>query len=137
MLETSTGDTLEATGDYLPDTRQVTTTLRLASMPWNTLRSETVAWFGEDPTLGLLSGGEVSGHVTYTHEESNPALWSGQIQFADSTLSPPGLTAPLTHSAGRLTFNDPDFQIEDFSATLADQHPCCADCGLFGKRHNL
>lgn len=119
MLQTSTGDTLEATGDYLPDTREVETSLRLTSTPLNTLKSETAAWFGEDPTLGLLSGGEVTGHVTYTHEESNPALWSGQIQFAESTLSPPGLAAPLKHSAGRLTFNDPDFQIDDFSATLA------------------
>jgi len=121
VLQTSTGNTLEATGDYLPDTREVVTTLRLGATPLSTLKSETAAWFGEDPTLGLLTGGEVSGHVTYTHEESNPALWSGQIHFADSTLSPAGLGAPLKHSAGRLTFNDPDFQIDDFSATLASQ----------------
>ncbi len=119
-FQTSEGSRLGASGDYFPDTREVAATLHLTNAPLNTLKSETAAWFGENAVLGLITGGQVNGRISYTHTASDPALWSGQVLFSGATLIPQGVATPLRHSTGRLTFHGPDFQIDNLSATLAD-----------------
>ena len=120
-FQTSDGNTLEASGDYFPETREVDARLHLTNAPLNVLKNETSAWFGEGVILGMITGGQVSGRLGYTHAGHDPALWSGQVAFTGATLTPPGLASPLRHSSGHLSYRGPDFQIDNLSATLANQ----------------
>lgn len=124
-FQTADGDTLEASGDYFPDTREVDTQLHLINTPVDLLKKQTSTWFeagsDEGTVLEMLSGGRVSGSLDYRHAGENPATWSGQVQFTGAALNPPGVAAPLRSANGHLAFHGADFSIENLSATLADR----------------
>ncbi len=123
-FQTAEGDTLEASGDYFPDTREVDTQLHLIDTPLDLLKKQTGSWFGNGSdggaVLDMLSGGTVSGSLDYRHASEAPASWAGQMQFTGATLAPPGVAAPLKSASGHLAFHGPEFSIENLTATLAD-----------------
>ena len=121
VLQTPSGEALEASGEYVPETRKVTADIHVKNVSTDMLKSETLAWFGEYPMHDIVSGGELSGYLSYRHEESEPAQWKGQLQFIEATMSPAGLNTTLKHAAGRFTFKASDFQVDDFSAMLLNR----------------
>lgn len=120
MLETPVG-TLEASSDYYLFRPAVVTSISVDEFPVNALKSSVDAWFGAPSGLNVLHAGDITGRFVYRHEGSNPPSWSGQFQFANATLAPPGLAAPLEHSEGRVNFNDSSLDLTHFSTMIGDQ----------------
>ncbi len=99
----------------------VVTSISVDEFPVNALKSSVDAWFGAPSGLNILQEGDITGRFVYRHEGSNPPSWSGQFQFANATLTPPGLAAPLDHSEGRVNFDDSSLDLTHFSTTIGDQ----------------
>ncbi|MGA8030650.1 MAG: AsmA family protein, partial [Bryobacteraceae bacterium] len=121
IIQTSAGGTLQAGGDYYLSTRHVTASLNADQFPVHALKSTADAWFGSPAALALLEDGNITGQLTYQHEGASPETWSGQFQFADCDLKPPGIAIPLTHSEGHVAFDNSTLELTRFSGTLGQQ----------------
>lgn len=119
-IETGRG-TFEASGDYYTGSPRVVASLTAEDFSIDALKSTVDAWFGAPSALSILSAGDLTGALTYTHEGTNPPAWSGQFQFTDATLNPAGIALPLEHSQGRVTFDNSTFDLAHFSTSLGEQ----------------
>lgn len=117
-IQTERG-TFEASGDYFLSTPRLLASLNVEEFPIDALKSTIHAWFGEPEALAIINSGEVTGSLRYTQEEAHAPSWSGQFQFTDATLNPPGITTPLEHAQGRVSFDDTTFDLAHFSSTFA------------------
>lgn len=120
MLDAPAG-TLRASGDFYLLAPTVVASVGAKDFPAETLKDTIDAWFGAPSALTLLRGGTITGELSYRRDEGVPALWTGQFDFADATLNPPGLAAPLEHSEGRIAFDDSTFELSRFSSALGQQ----------------
>ncbi|MFL6353822.1 MAG: AsmA family protein [Bryobacteraceae bacterium] len=121
VIQTSYGGTLRAGGDYRPDTRRIVASLQVDEYPVDALNMLIAPWFSSPSGLAALKKGDLTGRLTYEYDESETPLWSGQINFANATLVPPGLAVPLTQSAGRISFDHSTFNLQHFSASLGEK----------------
>ncbi len=120
LLDASTG-TLQVSGDVFLLAPSVAASLAAQDFPLETLKGTVDAWFGAPPALGILSGGSITGDISYKRDEGAAALWSGQLDFAGATFDPPGLAAPLNRAEGRATFDDSSLDLSRFSSVLGTE----------------
>lgn len=119
-IDTSTGR-LEAGGDYFFAGPRVVANLGIEDFPADTLKSTVDAWFGMPAALAALSGGNITGSLVYAHDDASPASWSGEFQFANATLNPPGISGSLHDVQGRVAFNNSIFDLARFSGSVGRQ----------------
>ncbi len=120
MLDAPAG-ALQASGDFYLLSPTVVASLGAQNFPAEALKGTIDAWFGAPAALEILRGGIITGDLSYRRDEETPALWSGQFDFAGSTLNPPGFAAPLDHSDGHVVFDDSALDLSRFSTTLGHQ----------------
>jgi hypothetical protein len=122
-IETDVNGTLAASGDYYLASPRIEASLTATAFPVAALKRTMAEWFDPAGAFSAFSSGELSGQFSYAHDLSpgdalqSPA-WSGDFQFANSTLSLPGLAVPLEDAQGRAVFNRSTFNLERFSARL-------------------
>ena len=133
ILEAGVGGTLRAGGDYNLSSQRLAATLSVDEFPVRALKTTAQTWFGAPAALTSLTDGYVTGQFRYSSEERGdnnvePAAWSGQFQFSNAILAPPGIAVPLKQAEGRAQFGPSTFDLPHFSATLAQQP-------VFGSYH--
>ncbi len=120
LLDAPTG-ILQVSGDVFLLAPSVAASLAAQDFPLETLKGTVEAWFGAPPVLGLLTGGSVTGDLSYKRDEGAPAAWSGQLDFAGAAFNAPGLAVPLDQAKGRATFDDSTLDLTHFSSVLGAQ----------------
>jgi hypothetical protein len=133
ILEAGVGGTLRAGGDYNLASQHLAASLSVDEFPVRALKTTAETWFGAPAALGSLTDGYITGQFHYASEERGdryvkPPAWSGQFQFSNATLAPPGIAVPLKQAEGRAQFGPATFDLAHFSATLAEQP-------VFGSYH--
>ena len=133
ILEAGVGGTLRAGGDFNLSSQHLSASLSVDEFPVHALKTTAETWFGAPAALASLTDGYINGQFLYSSEEradhdSKPAAWSGQFQFSNATLAPPGIAVPLKQAEGRAQFGASTFDLAHFSATLAGQP-------VFGSYH--
>jgi hypothetical protein len=121
IIQTSSGGTLRAGGDYFLSAQRLVASLTTDDFSLDSLKSTADSWFGAPPAFALLRNGTITGRFTYAYDPKHSASWSGQFQFADMTLRTPELALPLVHAQGRVTFDDSTLNMDRFLATINDQ----------------
>jgi hypothetical protein len=119
-VETAVGD-LEASGNYYLFKPGVAASLSVDQFPVNALKSSVNAWFGAPSGLDIFQDGDLTGRFVYQHEGSDPPSWSGEFEFANATLTPPGIATPLRGSEGRVSFDNTSLDLTRFSTTIGRQ----------------
>ncbi len=112
---------LRVAADYYPGTRLLTASLNAVRYPVQTLTSVIAPWGPPPLALAPFQTGNVSGQLVYSHDETKPSSWSGQFDFADATLLPPGLAVPVTSSHGHITFDASTFDVRQFFGHVGDE----------------
>jgi hypothetical protein len=121
VVQTPFGGTLRAGGDYRLSTRRMIASLNVDGFPVDALSRSITPWFSTPSALAMLKKGDLTGQLIYDADDgTQPAVWSGRVDFANATLVPPGLAVPLTHSDGRITFDHSAFNLQHFSTTLGE-----------------
>ncbi|HMJ62155.1 MAG TPA: hypothetical protein VK493_10350, partial [Bryobacteraceae bacterium] len=133
ILEAGVGGTLRAGGDFNLSSQHLAASLTVDEFPVRALKTTAQTWFGAPAALASLTDGYITGQFFYSSEEradhdSKPAAWSGQFQFSNATLAPPGVAVPLKQAEGRAQFGPSTFDLAHFSATVAQQP-------VFGSYH--
>ena len=133
ILEAGVGGTLRAGGDFNLSSQHLAASLSVDEFPVRALKTTAQTWFGAPAALASLTDGYITGQFLYSSEEradhdSKPPAWSGQFQFSNATLAPPGIAVPLKQAEGRAQFGPSTFDLAHFSATLAQQP-------VFGSYH--
>ncbi len=108
--------TLLVGGNYSFDTRQLDTSFYAQELSVDDLKRTVSAWFGTSEVVNMLKGGLISGQVLYRRDAAEIEQWSGRYQFTNATLTPPGLSAPLTQADGRAAFDDKTFELSRLTA---------------------
>jgi AsmA family len=117
-IETPDRGTLEASGDYYPATQRIVTTLTAVEVKLAPLRETVSKWFGEPSALLAFNDGTVTGEMIYSHQGSDPASWSGQLQIKDGSLQPDGLAVPLRQFNSRVLFEGSNLDLPRFTAVV-------------------
>jgi hypothetical protein len=117
-IETPDEGTLEVSGDYDPSTQRTVTTLNAAGVRLGPFKETVSKWFGQPSALLAFSDGSVTGEMIYSHQGSDPALWSGQLQIKDASLRPDGMAVPLEQFNSRVLFGESTLDMPRFSAVL-------------------
>ncbi len=104
-IQTSLGGTLQAGGDYYLSSQRLIASLNAYEFPIGMLKSTVEPWFGVPPALAILQDGNITGDLVFSSAGTKPSSWSGQFQFANATLNPPGIAVPLTESTGHVVFD--------------------------------
>ncbi|MGI9069753.1 MAG: AsmA family protein [Bryobacteraceae bacterium] len=121
VIQTSLGGTLRAGGDYRLSTQRIVASLNLDEFPLDGLNKSIAPWFSTPSALALLEKGDLTGRLSYENDGTDPGLWSGQLNFANATVVPPGMAVPLTESSGRITFDHSTFNLQHFSCSLGEK----------------
>ncbi len=95
-IQSNPGVSLRVAADYYPATRQLAVSLHSVKYPIQALTSVVAPWLPPPSALAAFQSGNISGQLVYTHEETKPSSWSGQFDFAEAALLPPGLAVPIT-----------------------------------------
>lgn len=120
VIDTPEGN-LRAGGDYYLSSPQSVAALNATGFSVDALRNTLSAWFGTPPVLDVLHGGSIDGTFNYLHRQPAPPTWSGQFQFADSTLQPEGIAQPLQEAEGQVAFDSTNLELTRFSSKLGQQ----------------
>lgn len=127
IIQTDLGGALQATGDYYLSSPLIETSLAITDFPIAALKKTLGEWFEPTNDFSAFTAGDLSGQFSYSHNLSptadpvKAASWSGEFQFANATLSLPGLAVPLMHSQGKAVFDATSFDLERLAAKLGDQ----------------
>jgi AsmA family len=121
VIQTPFGGTLRAGGDYRLGTRQIIASLNLDEFPVDALSTTVALWFSTPSALAIFEKGDLTGRLNYEYDGTESPLWSGQLNFANATLVPPGVAVPLTQSSGRITFDHSIFNLQHFSVGLGEK----------------
>lgn len=122
ILQSDLGGTLRAGGDLNLVTQDMEVNISAERFPATAFKATTNAWFGAPESLALVTDGELSGHfrVSYSPGAKNQGpVWSGQMQFADATMSIPGVATPATNMQGKATFDAVTFDLPRMSGVMA------------------
>lgn len=122
-IETNVEGSLKAAGNYYLSSPRIQASLIVTRFPVAALKRTLSQWFEPAPAISALSAGDLSGRFNYDHDLSQdnlpqPPPWSGEFQFANATLSMPGLSAPLEDAQGKAAFDASNFNLERLSAKL-------------------
>lgn len=120
ILQTSSGGTLRAGGDYYFSAQRLVAALSTDEFSLDALKNTAEAWFGTPPAFAVVHDGTITGRLIYTSEPEVASSWSGQFQFAGASIRAPALALPLEHSQGRITFDTSMLNLEHFSATWGE-----------------
>jgi AsmA family len=121
VIQTSFGGTLRAGGDYRLSTRRIVASLNLEEFPIDALSNSIATWFSGPSALAVFKTGHLTGQLIYEWDGTQPAVWSGRVDFANATVIPPGVAVPLTHSNGRITFDHSTFNLQHFTSTAGNE----------------
>jgi hypothetical protein len=95
--------------------------LNLDEFPVDAFNASIAPWFSTPSALAVLRKGDLTGRLIYQYDGTESPLWSGQLNFANATLVPPGVAVPLTQSGGRITFDHSTFNLQHFSGSLDEK----------------
>ncbi|MGI8961782.1 MAG: AsmA family protein [Bryobacteraceae bacterium] len=121
VVQTSFGGTLRAGGHYNLGTRKLIASLKLDEFPVDALENLAASWFSAPSALAAFEKGDLTGQLIYKYDGTEPPLWSGQVDFANAILVPPGVAVSLTRSDGRLAFDHSTFNLQRFSGSLGEK----------------
>jgi hypothetical protein len=121
VIQTSFGGTLRAGGDYRLSARRLVASLSVDGFPVDALNTSITPWFSTPSALAAFRRGDLTGQLIYDQDGTQPAVWSGRVDFANATLVAPGVAVPVTHSDGRITFDHSTFNLQHFSGTLGQE----------------
>jgi hypothetical protein len=121
VVETSSGGTLRAGGDYYFSSERLVAGLSTSEFALDALTRAAVAWSGMPPALAFVRHGIISGALTYTREAHTTSSWSGQFQFNDATVGAPALAVALDQAQGRVTFDNSTLNLDHFSGRWGQQ----------------
>jgi hypothetical protein len=118
ILESDSGGTLRAGGNFNLSTQDMTAAIDADQLSIPVFKETTTAWFGAPDALALAQDGRLNGHfqVSYAAEAAaqTPAqrpVWSGQLQLLDATLAVPGVAMPVKRVEGKATFDEKTFDL--------------------------
>jgi len=117
-LQATGGGTLRVGGDYWWGTQRLVAAITVNEVAVGTLKNTAQAWFGAPRALGALSDGAVTGELRYAGGKEGG--WSGDFQFLNATLTPPGVALPLKHAQGRVVFTPANLDLAHFTAELGE-----------------
>jgi uncharacterized protein involved in outer membrane biogenesis len=125
ILQSESGGTLRAGGDFNLATQDMTADISADQFSIAAFKETTNAWFGSPDALALAQDGRLSGHflVSYAAEASaqrpiqKPA-WSGQVQFSDATIAIPGIAMPVKRMQGKANFDEITFDFPRLSGII-------------------
>ncbi len=123
ILQSDTGGTLRAGGDYDLATQNMTAGITVDQFSIAAFKQTTEAWFGSPEAMALMEDGSLSGNfrVNYPAQPlAQTPVWSGQAQFADARLNLPGVAEPVSHLQGRFTFDEDTFDLPRLSGVIGD-----------------
>ena len=121
VIETEASGDLRVGGDYNLANHRSLVSLSVDDFSIEALSKTFRSWFGVPSALVAFKDGVVTGKIGYSRDGTEPASWSGQLRFTQSTLSLPGFAAPLLESQGRVEFDDTKFTLDRFSTHLGKQ----------------
>ncbi len=117
ILQSDTGGTLRAGGDFDLGTQNMTAELSADQFSIAAFKQTTNAWFGSPQALSLMSDGKLSGSFGVNFPPTGP-LWSGQGQFNGVTMEVPGVGLPVRALQGKFTLDEDTFDLPHLSGTL-------------------
>jgi hypothetical protein len=120
VIDTPEGN-LRAGGDYYLSSLRSFAALNATGFSVDALRSTTGAWFGTPGVLRFFKGGSIEGTFNYVHQQPAPPEWSGEFQFANSTLHPDGVAVPLERANGQVTFSATSLEVTRFACNLGHE----------------
>jgi AsmA protein len=128
IVQTSSGGTLRAAGDYYFSGEKVFASLTADEFPVTALKHMAAVWFSSPDALTALTGGSITGELDYLRNriasadgpEEKPS-WVGQLRLSEAVLTIPGLASVLDHAQGRVAFDAETFDLTRFSAMLGRQ----------------
>lgn len=122
-IDTDVNGTLQVAGDYYLASPRIEASLTATGFPVAALKRTITEWFDPAGAFSAFNTGQLSGQFFYTHDLApgdplQTPSWSGEFQFADASLSLPGLASPLEDAQGRAAFDRSNFNLERLSAKL-------------------
>ena len=125
ILQSDSGGTLRAGGDFSMSTQEMKADISVEQFSAVAFKETTNAWFGSPDALALMTDGTLSGRfrVSYSavasaSETGQRPAWSGQVQFADATMQVPGISMPVEKMQGRAMFDSLLFDMPHMSGEV-------------------
>jgi hypothetical protein len=119
ILQSDTGGTLRAGGDFDLDKQNLSTKVSVDQFSIAAFKQTTNAWFGSPNALAFMRDGKLTGDFGVNFPAAGP-VWSGQAQFTNATLEVPGLSAPVHGLQGKFTFDKDTFDLPHLSGVIGD-----------------
>jgi hypothetical protein len=126
-LQSDTGGTLSAGGDFDLGTQDMTAEIGVDTFSIPAFKQTVNAWFGVPDALALMEDGDLSGHFLVNFPANGPSqiaglrpTWSGQAQVEDATLNLPGATLPVKQLQGKAIFDEATFDLPHMSGVIGD-----------------
>jgi uncharacterized protein involved in outer membrane biogenesis len=121
ILQSDTGGTLRAGGDFDLASQNLTAEINADQFSIAAFKQTTNAWFGpgSPQALALMSDGKLSGNFGVHFAPGGP-VWSGQGQFSKVTMDVPGLALPVLGLQGKFTMDEDTFDLPHLSGTIGD-----------------
>jgi hypothetical protein len=112
---------LDVGGDYDRRSKGLNIGLKMNEFPSRNLRELFNNWLQWPVALDALEAGNLTGVLDCAWTAETDAIWSGKFRMADGSVNVAGLSDPVTHVQGLISFNGPQVDLEQFS-------------GMFGKK---
>ncbi len=118
ILQSNSGGTLRAGADFNFGTQEMIAEITADQFSATAFKQTTDAWFGSPEALALITEGMLSGQFVVTNSPKKKPVWAGQMQLADATVAIPGAALPVTHMAGKATFDEDTFDLPKFTGVM-------------------
>ena len=118
ILQSNSGGTLRAGADFNFGTQEMIAEITANQFSAAAFKQTTDAWFGSPEALSLITEGMLSGQFVVTNSPKKKPVWAGQMQLADATVAIPGAAIPVTHMAGKATFDEDTFDLPRFAGLM-------------------
>jgi len=119
ILQSDTGGTLRAGGDFDLANQNLTAEINADQFSIAAFKQTTNAWFGSPHALSLMSDGKLSGSFGVNFPPAGP-VWSGQGQFNNVTMEVPGVGLPVRGLQGKFTMDEETFDLPHLSGLIGD-----------------
>lgn len=121
ILQSDSGGTLRAGGDFNLATQNLTAEITTDQFSAAAFKQTTNAWFtasSSPDALALIQAGNLTGHFVIVNVPAKRPSWSGQVQLTDATVLIPGASTPVQQMQGKATFDDAAFDLPHMSGVL-------------------